>query len=92
MSGRNSFSIMSVAFGLLGLALLPVMFPDLSLVCGLLAVALGLIGILRATSAGVARIVPVIGLLLGVILVTIAASSVVFGQAHVTGGGPAGGG
>lgn len=88
-SERNVPSILSIAFGLLGLALLPVLFPDPSLILGILALAFGVNGTIRSKEVGGARVEPLVGILLGLVLVAIALISVVFGNAGTSGGGRA---
>ncbi len=89
-SSSHGVAVVSVVSGALGFALLPVMFPDVGFVLGVVALVTGLFGVLGPQPRSRrSRVLALAGMTLGLVLLAVVAVSVVFGQAHVAGGGPA---
>jgi len=86
---RALLPLASITLGVLGAACIPIVFPDLTAVFAVLAVAAGAAGWVRARS-GSARVLSAGGTLVGVALLVAVAVSVRTGGATRGGGGPAG--
>jgi peptidoglycan/LPS O-acetylase OafA/YrhL len=83
-----ALGVLSLTSAVAGVILLPVLFPDASVLFGFIGVLLGGLAVTRARSLR-ARTMAIAGIVVGVTLLVVAAVSVVTGNETQTGGGTA---